>query len=302
MCRQRRRLVGLGSRSRGRGGGLGGRGLKKLVAVGMGGEMGLVDSPDVANILDYKDRPLRVCPRRLDGHDVVFGREDALSIEDLLDCGIRPVKKQTTGVDGPLEVGVKDEAEFLDGEIGYICHVDCQMRNKTCGWFIETVRSGCDAACRGRVCGTPSVISHNTGDVGRIGVHGARADPSAAEPVVAWRRVGFDYHVVALAYGDLHVVGGVWIDGDQVGADDGQAVAVDAELELSVDGYVDEADEVLPSSLEHYFVLGTAANAEGIVGLLGCAIPSVGAVDQARLQCRRGTLFGRVPEAEGLSM
>lgn len=170
-----------------------------------------------------KDRVLESA--YLDGNNVILGREDGLVVDDLKDGWVGPVKVQTAGVDGPLEVAGEDEAKTLDGEIGNIGDIKSEVRNEVAGVFVTTAGVHLDGAGGGWVCSAGGVVSNDAGHVIWIRVASASGRPAGAEPVVSSISGGFDNDIVSLANGNEDRIGLIGDDRNQVMSDDGERVA-----------------------------------------------------------------------------
>ena len=137
-----------------------------------------------------------------------------------------------------------------------------------------------------------AVVVHDAFDVARVVELGAGLLVVGAHPVVAWFLIGFDEDVVALADVDVEDVGLVGHDGDKVGGDDGELVAIDVELEGRLDGSVDDADQMSLAGLEIHLKARSC---------LSCAVvraPHVHTVDEASVHDAR-SVFRSI--SDGLS-
>lgn len=257
-------------------------------------EMNRVKQAKARAVLDHQHRP--VGRGTVDRDDVVLGGEDGAAIHHPRERRARPVKQQAAVVERPLEVTVELEAQALRGRGGDGADVERHVRAQARERLVVAARSRGDARGARRRRGAAVVIPDNTRDSVRVAVGHARVDPRPAQPVVARASAGLHDHVVPLAHGQLHRVGGVWLDGDEVVGDHGQRVPVDAELEVPVGRDVDEPDAVLLARLEHRLEL-LADYARASVG--GGAVVCVGPVDEAVLHGRRRALLRRVPQRKG---
>lgn len=185
------------------------------------------------------------------------------------------------------------EAQGLGGHAADGTDVEGQVRDEGGGDLVATASAALDVRDRSGLRGAAGVVADDGG--GGVapggGVDGGRAVGTGAEPVVARGGVGLDDDVVALGDGDLHDLGLVRLDGDQVGTDDGELVAVDGELKVGVGSDVDHADQVLLAGLKDHLKLLAAADTVGVRA--AAAVEGVGAVDEGVLGSGRGTLAGR---------
>jgi len=262
---------------------------------------------DGAHVLDYQYGPFGAGRGggAADWDDVVRSGEDGFVVEDVHHGGLLPVEDEARGVDGPLEDGAGGEAEIFKDEVGGGDVGDVEGKVGDCGGegLVKAVSGGGDGGVGGGGGGRGGVIPDDACDGGDVGIGRAAVDPAAAEPVFGeggGGGFGFNDDVVALPDGDLDAVGGIVPDGDEVVGDDGEAVAVDAELKDAVDGDVDEAEEIFLAGLEDHFELLAAANALGVSG--AGAVEGVGAVDQAALKGRGTAKLRDVPSVESFDM
>lgn len=89
--------------------------------------------------------------------------------------------------------------------------------------------------------------------------------------------IRLDDKVASLARVDHDTISLVWLDGNKVARDNRLFVAMDAELELAVDGDVDKAEEIPFALLKDNLKLFTATNAGRIVNSV--TVERVGSVE-----------------------
>lgn len=202
----------------------------------------------------------------INSNDVVIGREHTVPRKNLLQRRCLHVQPQATAVNRPSESrSGRRKRKRLVSLRGNGAHIQRQVRHDARVGLVAAAGARSDGARARRVRGAARIIAHNTGDVVGIVDGGARGYPAPAQPVVAGVGVGLDKDIDALADGHEHAVGGVGHDRDEVRGDDGEGMAVNGELEVAVEGDVDEADAVGRAGLEDGLVLGAQdAGAGGV--------------------------------------
>lgn len=233
----------------------------------------------------------------LNSNDVVISREHTVSRKNLLKRWGFHVQPQAAAVDRPSESRTgRRKGKNLIRLGGNGAHIKRQVRHNARVGLIATAGARSNCACAGRVRGATRIVPDDARNVIDIVDGGARRDPASAQPVVTGIGVGLDNDIDTLANGDEHAIGGVGNNGDEVGGDDGEGVAVNGELEVAIDGDVDEANAVRRAGLEDGLELRAQdAGAGGVGG--GRAVVGVGAVDQAAIEGWWSTLSGGlVPE------
>lgn len=237
--------------------------------------------------------------RALHDDDVVVGREVGLVVHDAGQGGVFPVNLQAAVVESPLEPGAaggKVQAlgsDFVDG-----ADIHGQVRNCVSQSLISTGGGLGDGAGGGWVRSAGAVVANDAGDAIWVSVVAAGGVPSCAQPVVSSIGVGLNNDIVALTHANAHGVGGVGDERNQIVANDGEVVAVNGELKVSIGRGVDDSEAVLLASLKGSLPLGSIAQALGVGG--GGAVVGVCAIDQAVLHSRRASILDRVPQRKGL--
>lgn len=233
----------------------------------------------------------------INSNDIVISGEHAVACEDPLKRRGAHVEPQAAAVDCPCKgAGSGSKGKDLICLRGKVAHIERQVWYDALVGLVAAAGAGSDRGRARRVRRAARIVPYDAGDV--VGpVDGrARGQPAGAEPVVACSGVGLDEHVDALSDGHQHAVGLVGHNGHKVGADDGEGVAVNGELEVSVNGHVDEPEAVRGAGLEDGLELGAQhAGAGRVRG--GRAVVGVGAVDQAAIERGRGAEDGGgIPE------
>lgn len=237
----------------------------------------------------------------LHNDDVVVGREVGLAVHHAGEGRVLPVNLQTAAVEGPLEpVAASGKVQALGSDFVDSADIHSQVRNQISHGLVSTGLSLGDGAGGGGVGSAGAIVANDTGDTIGVGVVAAGGVPLCAQPVVARGSVGLDNDIVTLSHANLDGIGGVGVESNKVVANDGEVVAVNGELEVSIGGGVDNSDAVLLASLENSLPLGSVAQAGGVGG--GRAVEGVGAVDETVLHSRRATILDCVPKFEGLGV
>ena len=190
--------------------------------------------------------------RILSGQDVVGFRVVGVAVHEVLESGLVPLDVHAGLIEGPDEDGVAagDDDGFGDvdcegvdvGEEGVLGHSLFPVRRQVCG--LETT-AWCGVCRAGWSGGIDRVVGPDRAGVVEDVAQAAGGDVGA-EPVVAFGLVGVDDDVVALADGEEDGFSGVGDDGDEVGGDDLEFVAVEGDTNRGVDRDIDLNGESVP--------------------------------------------------------
>lgn len=206
---------------------------------------------------------------------VLLGGPRVVVLVDLQQRGVVPLVDEGGVAHGPVEAargGGHGDGE-VGRDVGQVGGVDLDVGHQVC--LVDALVDCRVVICLGGgVCRGRAIVADDALDVAWVVVVGAGCLSNGAQPVVVRCGVGSHDDVVPLANGNVHDIGSVRVDRNEVAGDDFHGVVVNGEFEMSVGSHVDQADAVSSSSSEDCLVAGSDNSAV----FLG---EGVGAVDES---------------------